>query len=152
MIRTPRSLHLVMVLLLTLSLGLATGCASPFSAIDESALSEQDKATAKLYSAESSWVQAKSILADVLTELTFAGVQLDPGLKLRLKQVLAGGNQAISAAAMALPRGDTSATGLFAASLRTLQSAIRSLIAATPVIPAPAVAAAPEREPEEVTP
>ncbi len=156
--RSPRSSHLILVLLVTLlSLGLS-GCPTTFSAIDESALSEQDKALAKLFAAETSWVQAKEVLANVLTELAFVEIKLSPDVKGRIKAVLAGGNRAVDAARLALARGDGSLEGLFASALRSLQSATRSLLRATSEAQALAVAApAPppipaELELEEATP
>ena len=104
------------------------GCASNrLGDIESSQLSELDKASARLYMAESGWVQAKTVLADVLVELSFAGVELSDDAKARMKGAIDSGNQSLRQCRAMLERGDISTAGAFAVTLRSLQTATTNL-------------------------
>lgn len=122
----------MMVLVVGLTGSAVEGCLpSQLIAIDESTLTDQDKAAAKLYVAETAWVEAKEVMANILTDLAFSGVVLGSDQKTRIKESLAAGNAALADLRALVELGDVSAASAFAITLRTLQTQTRSLATAT---------------------
>lgn len=132
--RFPLFFLVILILLGSVGLG-AEGClGGQIQEIDSSDLSEQDKASAKLFMAESAWVQAKNVLADVLTELRLAGITLSNEQNEQIKAAIAAGNRTLKQAQAMLERSDISAASMFATTLRSLQTATRNLSAQTGVL------------------
>ena len=131
-----RRATLGVVLALGLMLALPGCVADQLRQIEASTLSAQQKAEASLHAVEQSWVSAKVALADVLTDLTLLGLEVDTDTKRRLRQVLYGGNVALKLARAALESGEISPAGQLAGALRQLQAAIRSIAGHTTTLEA----------------
>ena len=124
--------------LLLLLLPLLSGCPSQLGAIADSSLTAADKASASLFVIEKAWVNAKVALADTLTDLSLLGVSVGVEAKIRIRNGLRIGNQALDAAHAAIALGEVSTTsGRLASALSALQAATRALAGQTTALSAP---------------
>ena len=130
----------LVMLILSLMLGgfaLANlGCQS-FAAINASQLTAEQKATAKLFAVEETWVNAKVALADTLTELAGQGIRVPENVAKRMLQARDAGNRALVLARVALARRDSALLATAIAAIRTATTTLTRETAAAALSPEP---------------
>jgi hypothetical protein len=105
------------------------GCLGPsFAQIEAAKLTPAEKARAKLFVAEESWVNAKIVLADTITDLGIAGLSIPITARARILSVRDAGNLALSGARLALARGDVAEAGRFYQALTRLMDSTSALL------------------------
>ena len=120
----------VALIVLALAIGSSTqGCLGPsFAEIEAAKLTPAEEARAKLFVAQESWVNAKIVLADTITDLGIAGISIPASARVRILSVRDAGNLALSGARLALAIGDIAEAGRFYQALTKLLDSTQALL------------------------